>query len=174
MELPHLLRTTLATLPARVPYFNVAPAPRPLADPATFLVGVVAAAGNWDQRRNVPTKLLTSLTEVPGVALFNLRPGSDLPGATDLSAPDVLTTASRVRALDLVISVDTMMAHLAGALGVPTWTLLPAQADWRWQEDRADSPWYPTMRLFRQAQPGAWAPVVQQVHQALWERVRGR
>jgi ADP-heptose:LPS heptosyltransferase len=72
-----------------------------------------------------------------------------------------------MRALDLVISVDSMPAHLAGALGVPAWTLLPAEADWRWMHGRDDSPWYPTMRLFRQARDGAWEPVIARVAAAL-------
>ena len=78
-----------------------------------------------------------------------------------------------MRVLDLVISVDTMPAHLAGALGVPVWTLLPAEADWRWMEGRDDSPWYPTMRLFRQARGGAWAPVIARVAAALERRSIG-
>ena len=72
-----------------------------------------------------------------------------------------------MRALDLVISVDSMPAHLAGALGVPIWTLLQHDADWRWMEGRADSPWYPTMRLFRQECPGEWDPVIARVAAAL-------
>jgi hypothetical protein len=65
--------------------------------------------------------------------------------------------------LDLVISVDTLAAHLAGALGLPVWTLLPAECDWRWMRDRDDSPWYPTMRLFRQTRAGRWADAVERV-----------
>jgi ADP-heptose:LPS heptosyltransferase len=65
--------------------------------------------------------------------------------------------------MDVLITVDSMPAHLAGALGVPVWTLLHAEADWRWMQDRGDSPWYPTMRLFRQVQPGNWEPVVERV-----------
>jgi ADP-heptose:LPS heptosyltransferase len=80
---------------------------------------------------------------------------------------DVLQAARLVRALDLVITIDSMPAHLAGALGVPVWTLLPHDADWRWMDDRGDSPWYPTMRLFRQPAPGAWAPLVARVATAL-------
>ncbi len=76
---------------------------------------------------------------------------------------DVLEAARVVRALDLVVTVDSMPAHLAGALGVPVWTLLHADADWRWMKERDDSPWYPTMRLFRQQRPGAWADVIAQV-----------
>jgi ADP-heptose:LPS heptosyltransferase len=75
----------------------------------------------------------------------------------------VVETARLIRALDLVICVDTMVAHLAGALGVPVWTLLDAAADWRWMDAREDSSWYPTMRLFRQERPGAWEPVVARV-----------
>jgi len=81
-----------------------------------------------------------------------------------LSGSDNVVEAARImRALDLVISVDTMPAHLAGALGVPVWTLPDAAADWRWMDGREDSPWYPTMRLFRQERPGAWEPVVARV-----------
>jgi hypothetical protein len=169
MELPYALRTTLATLPAEVPYFAVPTAPR-LSD--RFSVGVVAQAGEWDPRRSVPTELIASLGSLPGVALFNLQPGATIPGAIDASAEDILVAASRVRALDLVVTVDTMMAHLAGALGVPTWTLLQADADWRWLEGRADSPWYPTMRLFRQPRAGEWEPVLREVLAALAPRAR--
>ncbi|CAD5366072.1 hypothetical protein RA210_U10142 [Rubrivivax sp. A210] len=79
----------------------------------------------------------------------------------------VLDTAAAMANLDLVISVDTMVAHLAGALGRPVWLLLPFAPDWRWMLERADSPWYPTLRLFRQPRPGAWGPVVDEVVQAL-------
>jgi ADP-heptose:LPS heptosyltransferase len=75
----------------------------------------------------------------------------------------VLETAALMTHLDLIVTVDTMVAHLAGALGRPVWTLLHFAADWRWLLDRADSPWYPTMRLFRQPSPGAWEPVVARV-----------
>jgi ADP-heptose:LPS heptosyltransferase len=68
-----------------------------------------------------------------------------------------------MRGLDLVISIDSMPAHLAGALGVPVWTLLHADPDWRWMLDRDDSPWYPTMRLFRQERPGDWGSVIARV-----------
>jgi len=69
--------------------------------------------------------------------------------------------------LDLVVTVDTSVAHLAGGLGIPTWTLLPYSADWRWLQRREDSPWYPGMRLFRQPAPGDWASVVRAVDGAL-------
>ncbi|MBX9698342.1 MAG: hypothetical protein K2X74_02840, partial [Acetobacteraceae bacterium] len=86
---------------------------------------------------------------------------------------DVLETARAMRGLDLMMSVDSMPAHLAGAIGVPTWTLLHHDADWRWGEGRADTPWYPGMRLFRQRRPGAWADVIADVTQALRTRVAG-
>jgi len=80
---------------------------------------------------------------------------------------DFADTAALVAGLDLVISVDTSICHLAGALGVPTWTLLDSAPDWRWLTGRDDSPWYPTMRLFRQRRPGEWAEVVERVRQEL-------
>jgi ADP-heptose:LPS heptosyltransferase len=80
---------------------------------------------------------------------------------------DFLDTAAAVAELDLVIAVDTSVAHLAGALAKPVWTLLPYTPDWRWLMARSDSPWYPTMRLFRQAQRGQWPPVIRQVAEAL-------
>jgi hypothetical protein len=169
MELAHALRVTPETLAANVPYFDVSPAPR-MSD--KFSVGIVAAAGDWDTTRSIPVALLDSLREINNVQLFNLQLESPVSGLIDVSTPDVLTLASRVRALDLVVSVDTMVAHLSGALGVPTWTLLSARADWRWMEQRDDSPWYPSMRLFRQRSPGAWGAVVDRVRAALSERAQ--
>ena len=168
MELTHALRTTLRWLPGQIPYFDVAAEPRPGAG-ARRRIGLVARAGGWDPRRNVPPELMSALTTVPGVQWCNLQLESPLAQAVDISTPDVLTLAARLRGLDLVITVDTMMAHLAGALGVPTWTLLPADADWRWMVGRADSPWYPTMRLFRQPAPGDWESVLARVRAALAE-----
>lgn len=160
MELAHALRVRPHELADGLPFLGVRPAER-LSD--RFSVGVVAQAGGWEPQRSVPIELLAPLAQIEGVALFNLQPGGAIPGATDVSAEDVLTTAARVRALDLVVTVDTMMAHLAGSLGVPTWILLRRAADWRWMEGRSDSPWYPTMRLFRQPRPGNWETVVRQV-----------
>jgi ADP-heptose:LPS heptosyltransferase len=80
---------------------------------------------------------------------------------------NIVEEAMELQRLDLLITVDTLSAHLAGALGVRTWTLLPAEADWRWMIDRDDTPWYPTMRLFRQPRPGDWCSVIQQVRAAV-------
>jgi len=166
MELPHVFRSTLDTLPATVPYFHVPPAPRAAHD--RLAVGVVWAAGDWDPARAIPAALLEPLAAVPGVTLHALQRGPALAEWSPRLGPvsgsdDVLETARVVRSLDLVITVDSMPAHLAGALGVPVWTLLRAGADWRWMSDRDDSPWYPTMRLFRQDRPGDWRPVIARV-----------
>ncbi len=163
MELAHALRVTLATLPATVPYFRVRAAPRVS---ARFSVGLVAQAGDWDSERSVdPASLVEAVRGRASV--FNLQLAPPIAGIADLSTPNVLSLARRMRAVDLVIAVDTMVAHLAGALGVPTWLLLKADADWRWMEDRSDSPWYPTMRLFRQPAPGDWSSVLAEVRTSL-------
>jgi len=144
MELPHIFRTTLATIPGEIPYLHIAPAALPRQ--GCLAVGLVWAAGDWDhERRSIPYPLLAPLTMVPGVALYILQRGPALdnhrPGVDILSGSDNVVEAARImRALDLVISVDTMPAHLAGALGVPVWTLLDAAADWRWMDGREESP----------------------------------
>jgi hypothetical protein len=165
MELPHVFRTTLGTLPAGIPYLH--PPRRPaLGSGRDLAVGLVWRSGDWDgDRRSIPFALLAPLVSVPGVVLHILQRGPGLeerpPGFGILSgSDDVLEAAALMASLDLVVTVDTMPAHLAGALGLPVWTLLAHDADWRWMEGRDDSPWYPTMRLFRQPHPGAWDAVV--------------
>lgn len=172
MELPHLLRTTLETLPAEVPYLHV---PQALREYAGMLeVGLAWQASDWEPGRSIPTPDIDPLLHLPGVRFHLLQRGRALETRPyswmALVGPaDLLATASLVRSLDLVISVDSMPAHLAGALGVPTWTLLRADADWRWMLNREDSPWYPTMRLFRQRIEGEWEEVVHRVGRALTE-----
>jgi glycosyl transferase family 9 (putative heptosyltransferase) len=166
MELPHVFRSTLETLPADVPYLYADPAPLP--DDGKLAVGLAWQAGDWDDRRSVPFPLLAPLAEVPGITLHVLQRGPGLAerpeGFGVVSGSDDATEAARVmRALDLVVTVDSMPAHLAGALGVPVWTLLHADPDWRWMEGRDDTPWYPTMRLFRQERPDEWEPVIRRV-----------
>jgi Glycosyltransferase family 9 (heptosyltransferase) len=170
MELPHVFRTTLATIPAEIPYFHVEPAPLPRQ--RQLAVGIAWRAGEWDARRSIPFSLLTPLWDVPGITWYVLQRG---PGLAERRAGcgilprtgNLLEEARLIRALDLVISVDTMPAHLAGALGMPVWVLLPAQADWRWMNGRDYSPWYPSMWLCRQARGGAWKPVITRVAAAL-------
>jgi ADP-heptose:LPS heptosyltransferase len=89
-------------------------------------------------------------------------------------ADNLVELARVMRSLDLVITIDSMPAHLAGALGTLVWTLLARDSDWRWMEEREDSPWYPTMRLFRQSRPGEWGPVIERVRTALCDRYRLR
>jgi hypothetical protein len=171
MELAHVFRSTVDTLPAEVPYLHASPAP--LARDGRLRVGLVWRAGDWDDRRSIPFPLLAPLAEVPGVALHLLQrgPGRDECAGfgMDSGSDDVVECARVMKALDLVVTVDSMPAHLAGALGVPAWTLLHADADWRWMEGREDSPWYPTMRLLRQRAAGEWEPVIARVAAGLRE-----
>lgn len=138
----------------------------------------IAWAGNPahanDHNRSCPAEFLEPLLGVGGCSWFSLQKGRPLPGAwrgrvADLSEElqDFSDTAAAMQALDLVVAVDTSVAHLAGALGVPVWVMLPFAPDWRWLVDRADSPWYPSARLFRQPAPGDWGSVAASVVSAL-------
>ena len=125
-----------------------------------------------------------ALGTVSGVSFVSLQKGTR-EGEADTEAgawlvarlgpemEDLADAAAVIDALDLVICVDTALAHLAGALGKPVWVLLPTPADFRWMEGREDSPWYPTMRLFRQRVRGEWGEVIERVRAALEEVVRG-
>jgi len=178
MELAHVFRCTPATLPAAVPYLHADPAPLPR--DGRLAVGVVWQAGDWDgRRRAMAPELLAPLARVPGVALHVLQRGEALqampPGLGVVSgSDDVLEAAGVMRALDLVVTVDSFPAHLAGALGVPVRTLLHSEADWRWMRGRDDSPWYPTMRLVRQERAGDWEGVVARVAAELEAMAAGR
>jgi hypothetical protein len=139
----------------------------------------VAAA--TDRRRSMRLADLARLFQVPGCTFVSLQLG---PPAAQMRSPpfgaalldvsarisDWADTAGLIMGLDLVIAVDTAVAHLAGALGRPVWLLNRFDSCWRWLLHRDDSPWYPTMRLFRQTSPGDWADVVARVEQALRER----
>ena len=167
MSLPRILRT----LPAEVPYLRVEPRRQPCAEIRS--IGVV-----WSGNPENPNNLCRSLPVESVLDLvrrhkqfrwYSLQPGFSTHELPSLEPPDcgLEETAALVAGLDLVITVDTMMAHLAGALGRPVWVLLPFSPDFRWLLRRTDSPWYPTARLFRQPAPGAWAPVMAAVHEAL-------
>jgi hypothetical protein len=178
MELPHFFRTTLATIPADIPYLHVQPK-RLLTDSEQLAVGLVWKAGNWDARRSIPFALLESLAAVSGVQLYILQADAAASGwregvGSNLGEFDLYEYACTIKGLDLLITVDSMPAHLAGALGVPVWTLLQAEADWRWLTQRDDSPWYPTMRLFRQETAGDWAGVMARVQAALRQLVSSK
>jgi hypothetical protein len=165
-ELPYLFRTTPATVPADVPYIFVEPAS--LSRNGLLRVGLIWQSGDWDNRRSIPFSELKRLAQATGTEWHILqrdaaRAGWDGSFGSLSGGDNPLDDARLMRALDLVISVDTMTAHLAGALGVNTWTLLPFDSDWRWMLDRHDSPWYPTMRLFRQREEGKWDNVIDNV-----------
>jgi len=179
-DLPHLLKTTLETIPNNVPYL-------PLLDPDTRLessskpkVGVVWGGNplhSNDVRRSVPLAVFAPLFANDKVQFYSfnrdMRPGDEdlLAQASVINlAPKLKNFADAARftqQMDLIITVDTATAHLAGGLGKKTWTLLPFAPDWRWLTDRDDSPWYPHMRLFRQDRPSDWAGVVERVKAAL-------
>jgi hypothetical protein len=166
MELPYALRTNAATIPADVPYLHVPKSTLPVED--RLGVGIVWASGDWNRRRSIPLAQLAPLMSISGIKLFAFQRGAPLGPAGHLAIHhlnwrDVVHEAALMQSLHLLISVDTMPAHLAGALGLPVWLLLHADADWRWMRERDDSPWYPTMRLFRQHRPGNWQPVLDRV-----------
>jgi hypothetical protein len=169
-ELPHVFRTTLASIPADVPYISVEPAVLP--HDGRLRVGLIWQSGDWDDRRSVPFSEIKRLRSVPGVDWHilqrdALRAGWDGELGVVAGGDNPLDDARVMCALDLVVSVDTMTAHLAGALGRPAWTLLHSDPDWRWMLDRDDSPWYPTMRLFRQPHPHRWDLVIDAVTREL-------
>jgi hypothetical protein len=160
MELAFALRASPERAPP--PYLEVRAAPTPRNS-----VGLCWKAGNWDADRIVPPALLRPLAA--GRPCVSLVPGpTDLPVLNPEGCPSAIAdTAALIAGLDLIITVDTMVAHLAGALGRPTWLLLKHDADWRWMADRTDSPWYPSMRLYRQAAPGDWGGVIARVAEDL-------
>jgi hypothetical protein len=171
MELPHVLRLTPAQIPRAVPYIYVEPAAASAPPAGTRRVGIAWRSGDWMPERSIPVALLAAFRKLGGVRWYSLQyPAEPAPlESIDLACEDIKTMAARMRTLDLVICVDTMVAHLAGALRIPVWTLLHHDCDWRWMCERADSPWYPTMRLFRQRSPGDWTEVIEEVSEALSE-----
>jgi tetratricopeptide (TPR) repeat protein len=152
--------------------------------PKTSLrVGIVWAgspSNRNDRNRSLPCRLFAPLLEIPDIEWFSLQVGPptaqlsapELRGKIRDLAPDFANTAAAISQLDLVISVDTSVAHLAGSIGTTVWTLLSFTADWRWMLDREDTPWYPNMRLFRQKTQGDWRGVMESVAQALQSRPR--
>lgn len=172
MELPYVFRTTLATVPYFVPYLTAEPAPLP---PRTGpRVGIVWRAAERDPRRSIPFDAVATLLDLRGIAWYQLqhdvRRDERHAALSRLNTEGLVRTAQYMRALDLVISIDSMPAHLAGALAMPVWTLLTREPDWRWMQECDDSPWYPTMRLFRQSRDEDWEPVIEDVRRALVAR----
>jgi len=182
ISLPGLLDTTLPSIPGQNPYLQAPPAPSlPPAPAGHRKVGLVWAGNpthHNDAARSLRLAEFAPLWQLPGLTFYSLQtpvPARDAeafhsaPNLMDLGGRlnDFLATATMVAQLDLIITVDTAVAHLAGALGKPTWTLLPFSPDWRWFLDRPDTPWYPTMRLFRQPHRGQWPPVIGRVVESL-------
>lgn len=170
LSLPRLFGTTLASVPPPLPYGL------PWAPGRTggLRVGLVWAGGSVfadDRHRSMPATAMNGLAGVPGVRFVSLQLGAAvLPaGAEDgmVGVEDFAGTAARVAGLDLVIAVDTAVAHLAATMGVPVWMLSRHRGCWRWGHGQADSPWYPGLRLFRQSRPGDWDGVVREVRAVL-------
>jgi len=187
-SLPLALKITLDTIPARIPYLEAPAESETIAsldeesDDPRLLVGV-CWAGNpaypSDHNRSIALAIFERLFQVPGIRFVslqqNLRPGDDsilarfdnIDLTSDRQGSGLADTAALISRLDMVITVDTVIGHLAGALGRPFWILLPYSAYWAWLRDRTDTPWYPTARLFRQPQPGDWKSVLESVADAL-------
>ena len=171
-SLPRILGTTLDNIPGTVPYLT-APSQSGVELPATkgvFRIGLTwqGSGSQNPDRRSVPFEQLLPLLEQERTMFFSLQLGdaSHDPARADAEnkladlsplMDDFASTAALIEQLDLVITIDTAVAHLAGALGKPTWLLLSAAPDWRWMLGRSDSPWYPSMRLFRQTKLGDWS-----------------
>ena len=187
MSLPHYCQTRIDNIPATLPYLFADPAKEAKWHamlPPGIRVGLVWKGNSRfenDKERSLPSlDVLAPLAAVAGVNFVSLQKGAGEeearhpPAGMKLlalgeSTEDFTDTAAIISGLDLVISVDTAVAHLAGTLGKPCWVLLPDyRTDWRWLTGRADSPWYPgVMRLFRQPASGDWSPVVTAVVEAL-------
>jgi hypothetical protein len=192
MSLPFIFKTELDTIPAEIPYITAEP---PLVEKwrerfgdSGFKIGI-CWQGNpryrGDASRSVPLRQFEAIARIPGVRLISLQAINGVDQLKDL--PDGMTvetlgddivgpesgfaeTAAAMANLDLMVTSDTALAHLAGAMGLPTFVALSARPDWRWLRRRSDSPWYPTMRLFRQAKPGEWAAVFAEMAAVVAER----
>jgi tetratricopeptide (TPR) repeat protein len=181
LSLPHAFGTTLTDVPSKVPYLQADPARAALwrerlSKQSGRKVGIMWSGNprhTNDHNRSISLELFRTIADAP-VRFVNLQPRvresergtlAAWPGLID-AGPDLRDfgdTAALLMSLDLVITVDTSVAHLAGALGRPVWILLPYLPDWRWMLERADSPWYPSARLYRQPAVGAWQPVLRAV-----------
>jgi tetratricopeptide (TPR) repeat protein len=194
LSLPRIVYTSLSTVPADVPYLFADPTgqemwQRELSRYNGFKIGI-AWQGNprylKDRERSIALIHFAPLARVPGVCLISLQKGAgaeqlklvtnqflviDLGDRLDETSGAFMDTAGVMKNLDLVITCDTAIAHLAGALGVPVWVALASMPDWRWLLHREDTPWYPTMRLFRQTKPGDWDGVFIRMVEELSKKV---
>lgn len=170
MELPFIFRTSPETIPSQIPYLQAEPLK--LSEEHKFNVGIVWQSGNWNQARCVPFNALLPLAELKNINLYILQGDAEKAGWKEgfgihPGEFNLYNYARVIRGLDLMISADSMPAHLAGAMNVPVWTILHHEADWRWMDARPDSPWYPSMRLFRQQEEGNWEQIIGEIVQEL-------
>jgi Tfp pilus assembly protein PilF len=182
LSLPRIFETTVETVPTEIPYLAADPIlvdrrSVQLSAAEGFKIGVAwqgSPEHKKDRWRSFRLAELEPLSRVPGVRLISLQKGFGAEQLADgscrfpivdlgSSLQDLMDTAAVIKALDLMITPDTALAHLAGSLGAPVWVALPVAADWRWLLGRGDTPWYPTMRLFRQARWGEWRELFEQM-----------
>jgi ADP-heptose:LPS heptosyltransferase len=189
LSLPLLAGTRLDSIPAPIPYVQPDPeiaqrwAARIGPRDGKLRVGLVWAgspANNNDHNRSIAVERLAALATEPNVQFYSLQTGAAAatagdapPGMHDFTADlsDFAETAGLIAQLDLVITVDTAVLHLAGAMGKPVWAMIPFSPDWRWLMDRTDSPWYPTLRLFRQRFTGDWDSVIAAIAASLKSQI---
>jgi hypothetical protein len=190
MSLPRIFNTTVDTIPADSPYLKI---PESITEKWSHLFSKdafnigICWQGNTihGQEKFMPLEYFTLLAQIPSVKLYSLQQHHGLDQIKKLKDSNALTvfdatfdqtpffdTISVMKNLDLIITVDTSIAHLAGALNVPVWVILPLYADWRWMLDRTDSPFYPSMRLFRQKEPQNWEIIIDQINSALKEVIQ--
>lgn len=184
-ELPYIFRTTPSIMP---PPVEIAVSEERLACAKSYIetaaplaqirVGINCCASQWHAARSVPEWLLQELADIPGVALFCVQqePPQDLVGVNfhPKHVKDIADTAALISNLDLVITPDTMVAHLAGSLGKSVWTMLLFDCDWRWMGTGETTSWYPSMRLFRQPKRGDWPSVTKAVKEELKSLLAGQ
>lgn len=192
MSLPALLKTTVDTIPQNIPYIFpdhiLVKQWEPYFDKQYCNIGICWQADPHNDanrpplaQRSIPLELFKHLTELPHVRLFSLQNIDGMDQLDQCKSNDIysfnaldkkngrfMDTAALIQNLNLIITVDTSIAHLAGALGKPTWLILPFKSDWRWMIDRNDSPWYPTMRIFRRKKEDtSWKPIMKTIVQEL-------
>ena len=191
MSLPHVFKTTLDTIPANIPYLDAVALRRRKENPSLLLpesdyprIGIVWAGNSnhrTDRHLDCPLSEFLPVLSIPEITFYSLQKGvrredlAQLPSHIQVhdlvpQLGDFGDLAVIIDQLDLVISVDSPAAHMAGALGKKTWMLLSHVADWRWMLEGETTPWYPTMRLFRQTRPGDWSGVIERVAEALSSR----
>lgn len=194
LSLPRVFGTTLESIPCDVPYLTADPNlveqwRSELSKDRFFKIGIAwqGRPDNPSRQRIIRLSQFAPLAEVEGVRLYSLQKGPgveqldsikgefqviDFGSSLDEAAGAFMDTAAIMKNLDLVITADTSIPHLAGALGVPVWVALPVVCDWRWLQESPECPWYPTMRLFRQTKPGDWSDVFERIAAALRDLVK--